>query len=74
MSEHPLPSSIRRARIELHYPAPSSAAGNELSSAAHREKHETGGKTEQPAEHLINALAVETGHRAAPHPRSRGAA
>ena len=44
---------------------PSSAAGNEPSSAAQREKHETGAKTEQPAEHLINALAVETG--IAPH-------
>lgn len=65
MSEHPLPSSIRPRANRAADPAPSSAAGNELSSAAHREKHETGGKTEQPAEHLINALAVETG--IAPH-------
>ena len=65
MSEHPLPSSIRPRVDRPAHPAPSSAAGNELSSAAHREKHETGGKTEQPAEHLINALAVETG--IAPH-------
>ena len=61
MSEHPLPSSIRPRVDRAADPAPSSAAGNEPSSAAHREKHETGGKTEQPAEHLINALAVETG-------------
>ncbi|MEZ7692569.1 Tex family protein [Rothia mucilaginosa] len=65
MSEHPLPSSIRPRADRTAHPAPSSAAGNEPSSAAHREKHETGGKTEQPAEHLINALAVETG--IAPH-------
>ena len=65
MSEHPLPSSIRPRVDQAADPAPSSAAGNEPSSAAHREKHETGGKTEQPAEHLINALAVETG--IAPH-------
>ena len=65
MSEHPLPSSIRPRADRAADPAPSSAAGNEPSSAAHREKHETGGKTEQPAEHLINALAVETG--IAPH-------
>ena len=65
MSEHPLPSSIRPRANRAADPAPSSAAGNEPSSAAHREKHETGGKTEQPAEHLINALAVETG--IAPH-------
>ena len=65
MSEHPLPSSIRPRADRATDPAPSSAAGNEPSSAAHREKHETGGKTEQPAEHLINALAVETG--IAPH-------
>ena len=65
MSEHPLPSSIRPRANRAADPAPSSAAGNELSSAAHREKHETGGKTEQPAEHLINALAIETG--IAPH-------
>ena len=64
MSEHPLPSSIRPRADRAADPAPS-AAGNEPSSAAHREKHETGGKTEQPAEHLINALAVETG--IAPH-------
>ena len=57
MSEHPLPSSIRPRANRAADPAPS--------SAAHREKHETGGKTEQPAEHLINALAVETG--IAPH-------
>ena len=57
MSEHPLPSSIRPRADRAADPAPS--------SAAHREKHETGGKTEQPAEHLINALAVETG--IAPH-------
>lgn len=65
MSEHPLPSSIRPRVDQAADPAPSSADGNEPSSAAHREKHETGGKTEQPAEHLINALAVETG--IAPH-------
>lgn len=65
MSEHPLPSSIRPRADRAADPAPSSAAGNEPSSAAHREKHETGGKTEQPAEHLINALAVEIG--IAPH-------
>ena len=65
MSEHPLPSSIRPRADRVADPAPSSAAGNEPSSAAHREKHETSGKTEQPAEHLINALAVETG--IAPH-------
>ena len=65
MSEHPLPSSIRPRADRAADPAPSSAAGNDPSSAAHREKHETGGKTEQPAEHLINALAVETG--IAPH-------
>lgn len=65
MSEHPLPSSIRPRADRTAHPAPSSVAGNEPSSAAHREKHETGGKTEQPAEHLINALAVETG--IAPH-------
>lgn len=57
MSEHPLPSSIRPRADRVADPAPS--------SAAHREKHETGGKTEQSAEHLINALAVETG--IAPH-------
>ena len=57
MSEHPLPSSIhpRAGRDTDH------AAGR----TAHREKHDTGGKAEQPAEHLINALAVETG--IAPH-------
>ena len=65
MSEHPLPSSIRPRADRAADPAPSSSAGNEPSSAAHREKHKTGGKTEQPAEHLINALAVETG--IAPH-------
>ena len=65
MSEHPLPSSIRPRANRAADPVPSSAAGNEPSSAAHREKHETGGKTEQPAEHLINALVVETG--IAPH-------
>lgn len=65
MSEHPLPSSIRPRVDQAADPAPSSAAGNEPSSAAHREKHETGGTAEQPAEHLINALAVETG--IAPH-------
>ena len=65
MSEHPLPSSIRPRANRAADPAPSSAAGNEPSSAAHREKHETGGTAEQPAEHLINALAVETG--IAPH-------
>ena len=65
MSEHPLPSSIRPRADRATDPAPSSAAGNEPSSAAHREKHETGGTTDQPAEHLINALAVETG--IAPH-------
>ena len=57
MSEHPLPSSIRPRANRATDPAPS--------SAAHREKHETGGAAEQPAEHLINALAVETG--IAPH-------
>lgn len=65
MSEHPLPSSIRPRADRAADPAPNSAAGNEPSSAAHREKHETGDKTEQPAEHLINALAIETG--IAPH-------
>ena len=65
MSEHPLPSSIRPRADRAVDPAPNSAAGNEPSSAAHREKHETGGAAEQPAEHLINALAVETG--IAPH-------
>ncbi len=65
MSEHPLPSSIRPRADRAADPASSSAAGNEPSSAAHREKHETGGTAEQPAEHLINALAVETG--IAPH-------
>lgn len=65
MSEHPLPSSIRPRADRAADPAPSSVAGNEPSSAAHREKHKTGGKTEQPAEYLINALAVETG--IAPH-------
>ncbi|WP_193389063.1 helix-hairpin-helix domain-containing protein [Rothia mucilaginosa] len=65
MSEHPLPSNIRPRADRATDPAPGSAAGNEPGSAAHREKHETGGKTEQPAEHLINALAVETG--IAPH-------
>lgn len=54
MSENPLPSSIRPRADRATDPAPSSAAGSE-----------TGGKTEQPAEHLINALAVETG--IAPH-------
>ncbi len=54
MSEHPLPSSIRPRADRATDPAPGSAAGNE-----------TGGKSEQPAEHLINALAVETG--IAPH-------
>lgn len=57
MSEHPLPSSIRPRADRAADPAPN--------SAAHREKHETGGKTEQPAEHLINALAAETS--IAPH-------
>ena len=57
MSEHPLPSSIRPRADRAADPAPN--------SAAHREKHETGGNAEQPAEHLINALAVETG--IAPH-------
>lgn len=57
MSEHPLPSSIRPRANRAAAPAPS--------SAAHREKHETGGAGEPPAEHLINALAVETG--IAPH-------
>lgn len=57
MSEHPLPSSIRPRANRAADPAPS--------SAAHHEKHETGGAAEQPAEHLINALAVETG--IAPH-------
>ena len=57
MSEHPLPSSIRPRANRAADPAPS--------STAHREKHETGGAAEQPAEHLINALAVETG--IAPH-------
>ena len=57
MSEHPLPSSIRPRANRAADPAPS--------STAHREKHETGGAAEPPAEHLINALAVETG--IAPH-------
>ena len=57
MSEHPLPSSIRPRADRAADPAPN--------SAAHREKHETSGTAEQPAEHLINALAVETG--IAPH-------
>ena len=57
MSEHPLPSSIRPRADRAADPAPS--------NAARREKHETGGAAEQPAEHLINALAVETG--IAPH-------
>ena len=57
MSEHPLPSSIRPRANRAADPAPS--------STAHREKHETGGAGEPPAEHLINALAVETG--IAPH-------
>ena len=57
MSEHPLPSSIRPRANRAADPAPN--------SAAHREKHETGGTAEQPAEHLINALAGETG--IAPH-------
>ena len=57
MSEHPLPSSIRPRANRAADPAPS--------SAAHHEKHETGGAAEPPAEHLINALAVETG--IAPH-------
>lgn len=57
MSEHPLPSSIRPRANRAADPAPS--------NAAHREKHENGGVAEQPAEHLINALAVETG--IAPH-------
>lgn len=65
MSEHPLPSSIRPRADRATDPAPSGAAGNKPSSAAHREKHDTGGTAEQPAEHLINALAVETG--IAPH-------
>ena len=65
MSEHPLPSSIRPRADRAADPAPSSAAGNEPSSAAHRKKHETGGTAEQPAEHLMNVLAVETG--IAPH-------
>ena len=54
MSEHPLPSSIRPRADRAADPAPGSAAGNE-----------PGGKPEQPAEYLINALAVETG--IAPH-------
>ena len=57
MSEHPLPSSIRPRADRVADPAPS--------SAAHREKHETGGAAEPPAEHFINALAVEAG--IAPH-------
>mgnify|MGYP000945388642 CR=1 FL=1 len=57
MSEHPLPSNIRPRADRAAHPAPS--------SAAHHEKHETGGAAEPPAEHLINALAVETG--IAPH-------
>ena len=57
MSEHPLPSSIRPRADRAADPAPN--------SAAHLEKYETGGTAEQPAEHLINALAVETG--IAPH-------
>ena len=61
----PPPEQHRPRADRAADPAPSSSAGNEPSSAAHREKHKTGGKTEQPAEHLINALAVETG--IAPH-------
>lgn len=57
MSEHPLPSSIR--------PHAGRDTDRTVGRTAHREKHETGGNAEQPAEHLINALAAETG--IAPH-------
>lgn len=57
MSEHPLPSSIR--------PRAGQDTDHAVGRTAHRKKHETGGTTEQPAEHLMNVLAVETG--IAPH-------
>ena len=57
MSEHPLPSSIR--------PRAGQGTDHAVGRTAHRKKHETGGTAEQPAEHLMNVLAVETG--IAPH-------
>ena len=57
MSEHPLPSSIR--------PRAGQDTDHAVGRTAHRKKHETGGTAEQPAEHLMNVLAVETG--IAPH-------
>ena len=57
MSEHPLPSSIR--------PRAGQDTDHAVGRTAHRKKHETGGTAEQPAEYLMNVLAVETG--IAPH-------
>ena len=57
MSEHPLPSSIR--------PRAGQDTDHAVGRTAHHKKHETGGTAEQPAEHLMNVLAVETG--IAPH-------
>ena len=57
MSELPLPSSIR--------PRAGQDTDHAVGRTAHRKKHETGGTAEQPAEHLMNVLAVETG--IAPH-------
>ena len=57
MSEHPLPSSIR--------PRAGQDTDHAVGRTAHRKKHETGGTAEQPTEHLMNVLAVETG--IAPH-------
>ena len=57
MSEHPLPSSIR--------PRAGQDTDHAVGRTAHRKKHETDGTAEQPAEHLMNVLAVETG--IAPH-------
>ena len=57
MSEHPLPSSIR--------PRAGQGTDHAVGRTAHRKKHKTGGTAEQPAEHLMNVLAVETG--IAPH-------
>ena len=57
MSEHPLPSSIR--------PRAGQDTDHAVGRTAHRKKHKTGGTAEQPAEHLMNVLAVETG--IAPH-------
>ena len=61
----PPPEQHPPARGSSYRPCAQQRRRQEPSSAAHREKHKTGGKTEQPAEHLINALAVETG--IAPH-------